>query len=66
MERHHGGEPRTERQTLSVEEAARLLGLGRGAAYAAAKSGELPVIRIGKRLLVPRVQLERMLTGEPR
>ena len=51
----------TERLTYSVEEAARLLGLGRNSAYEAAKSGQLPTIKIGRRLLVPRDALKRML-----
>jgi excisionase family DNA binding protein len=41
------------RVTVSVEEAARLLGLGRSAAYEAARRGELPTRRLGRRLLVP-------------
>jgi excisionase family DNA binding protein len=41
------------RVTVSVEEAAQLLGLGRSAAYEAARRGELPVRRVGRRLLVP-------------
>jgi excisionase family DNA binding protein len=49
------------RDTLTVDEAAVILGVGRSSAYAAAGSGELPVIRIGKRLLVPVGQLRRML-----
>ena len=39
--------------TISVEDAARVLGLSRGLAYEAARRGELPVIRLGRRLLVP-------------
>lgn len=50
-----------ERQTLTVEEAAKRLGIGRNSAYQAARTGELPTIRIGKRLVVPRQALERML-----
>jgi excisionase family DNA binding protein len=50
-----------ERVCLTIEEARRLLGIGRSQAYAAARSGELPTVRIGKRLLVPRIALERML-----
>lgn len=46
---------------LTVEEAGRKLGLGRGAAYAAVKRGEIPSLRLGKRLIVPLVQLERWL-----
>lgn len=50
-----------ERQTLTVEEAAKLLGVSRGSAYEAARSGALPVLRLGRRLLVPREALERLL-----
>lgn len=50
-----------DRQTLTVEEAAALLGIGRNSAYQAVASGQLPVIRIGRRLLVPRAALERLL-----
>jgi len=52
------------RQTLTVEEAGRLLGISRNSAYEAARRGELPAIRIGKRLIVPRAALERLL-GAP-
>lgn len=51
----------TGRQTYSVMEAASILGLGRNAAYQAAKLGEIPTLRIGKRLLVPRVALDKLL-----
>jgi excisionase family DNA binding protein len=53
-----------ERETLSVVEAGRRLGLGKDAAYRAARSGELPVLRIGRRLLVPKARFERLLAGE--
>ncbi len=56
--------PTEDRTTMTVEEAARTLGIGRNAAYQAAKTGEIPTIRIGKRILVPRVKLELMLNGE--
>jgi excisionase family DNA binding protein len=49
------------RETLSVEEAAHVLGIGRGSAYEAVRRGELPAIRIGKRLVVPRAALQRLL-----
>jgi excisionase family DNA binding protein len=55
----------TVRQTMSVEEAGRVLGISRGTAYEAARSGNIPVIRIGKRSLVPKAALERMLNSEP-
>lgn len=46
---------------LTVEEAAELLRIGRGAAYEAARRGQLPTIRIGRSLRVPRHALEGML-----
>jgi excisionase family DNA binding protein len=54
-----------ERLTLSVEEAAHVLGIGRGLAYELARTGQIPVIRLGRRMVVPRAQLEAMLEAEP-
>jgi excisionase family DNA binding protein len=42
-----------DRITLTVEEAAALLGLGRTAAYEAARRGEIPSRRLGRRVIVP-------------
>jgi excisionase family DNA binding protein len=39
--------------TITIEQTAKLLGLGRTAAYDAARRGELPTRRLGRRLLVP-------------
>ena len=50
-----------ERQTLTVEEAARVLGISRSSAYEAVRRGELPPVKIGRRYVVPRVALERLL-----
>lgn len=50
-----------ERLTLSVAEAGTLLGVSRTSAYAWARSGQLPTIRLGKRILVPKHALERLL-----
>lgn len=50
-----------ERLTLTIEETARLLGIGRQLAYNRVKTGEIPVLKIGRRLLVPRIALEKML-----
>jgi len=41
------------RATITIEQTAQLLGLGRTAAYDAAKRGELPTRKLGRRLLVP-------------
>jgi excisionase family DNA binding protein len=51
-----------ERQTLTVEEAARVLGISRSSAYEAVRRGELPTVKIGRRYVVSRVALERMLS----
>ncbi len=53
------------RLTLTVEEAAGLLGISRAFAYEAVRRGEIPSIRIGRRVLVPRVALDRLVGGEP-
>ena len=46
----------------TVEEAAELLGIGRTAAYQAARlGGDLPTVRIGRAIRVPRHQLEALL-----
>lgn len=47
-----------QRLTLTVEEAAVVLGISRGSAYSAAARGDLPgVIRIGRRMVVSRARL---------
>jgi excisionase family DNA binding protein len=50
-------------EVLSVEEAGRKLGLGRAAAYAHAKAGHLPVIKLGNRTLVPKAALAKLLAS---
>ena len=47
--------PMTERLALSVEEAAALLGISRDLAYDLVTRGELPSVRLGRRLVVPAV-----------
>jgi excisionase family DNA binding protein len=39
--------------TLTIEQTAALLGLGRTAAYEAARRGEFPTRRLGRRVIVP-------------
>jgi excisionase family DNA binding protein len=53
-------------QTISVAEAAALLGIGRNHAYDCARRGEIPTIQLGKKVVVPLPALERMLKGEPK
>lgn len=51
-----------ERRTIDIwPAAARVLGISRGLAYGMAKRGELPTIRVGRRLLVPIAKLNELL-----
>jgi excisionase family DNA binding protein len=52
-----------QRLTWTVPEVARLLGISRDSAYEAAHRGELPVRVIGRRMLIPRAALLRLLDG---
>jgi len=54
------------RKTKTIPEAARELGISRNSAYEAAARGDLPTVRIGRRILVPAAALERMLDGGER
>lgn len=49
--------------TFTVCQAAKVLGIGRSLAYEAAARGELPTVRIGTRILVPRLALEEFLSA---
>ncbi len=53
--------------TLSIETAARMLGISRNLAYELARRGELPVpvIRLGeRRMVVSKANLEKILLGD--
>jgi excisionase family DNA binding protein len=49
--------------TMSIPEAGKALGVSRTTIYKLANSGELPTIKLGKRILVPIAQLDRLLNG---
>jgi len=53
------------RLTYTLAEAATRLGISTWLAYEAAHRGELPVCRIGRRMLVPRAALLRLLGQDP-
>lgn len=53
--------PVGDRLVYTVEEAAQLLGISRAFAYEAVQRGEIPSMRIGRRILVPKAALQRML-----
>ena len=63
-----GGRPMTATPAdagpvLTVEEAAAYLRISRGLAFAAVRDGSLPSVHIGRRILIPRRQLEALLDG---
>lgn len=49
------------RPTCSIQEAGCVLGIGRSTAYAAARDGSLPTLRLSHRLLVPTAKLLAIL-----
>jgi excisionase family DNA binding protein len=56
----------TEPATLSVAQAARLLGVSRAVVYEAVKGpgASIRAIRLGRRIVIPRVSLEATLSGD--
>jgi excisionase family DNA binding protein len=54
-----------DRNTLTVEQVAPVLGIGRSAAYEGVRSGDIPSIRIGGRILIPVAALRRLLGEMP-
>jgi excisionase family DNA binding protein len=50
-----------DRLTMSVEEAAMALGVSRGTCYEAVRTGQIPTVRLGRRLLVPVEALRALL-----
>jgi excisionase family DNA binding protein len=56
--------PVENRLVYTVEEAASLLGISRSFAYEAVQNGQIPSMRIGKRILVPKAALERLLSAD--
>jgi excisionase family DNA binding protein len=61
-----GQRKKQPQETTSIEDAAKRLNIGRNQAYEAARRGELPVIKIGRRWLIPTRALDSLLAGEAR
>ena len=60
MEKHKVPDPEEE-PLLSVEKAGACLQLSRASAYSAVRRGEIPVVRFGRRMMVPTGLLRTML-----
>jgi hypothetical protein len=60
------GFPETDENELtwSVPEAGSKVKLSKNAAYAAARRGEIPTIRFGKKLRVPKAKFLKMLSAD--
>ncbi len=54
----------TERLLLTVEEAARCLGIGRTLAWQLVRQGELPVVRLGRCVRVPAQALQEWIARQ--
>jgi excisionase family DNA binding protein len=52
-----------QRQTYTVAEVAKILGIGRNTAYEVCRNGEIPTIRLGGRILIPCAALHELLDG---
>lgn len=52
-----------ERAVVSVQEAAKILGISRAFAYVLVNRGEIPSLRLGRRIVVPRAAVERLING---
>ena len=53
----------TKRGTYSVDDAADRLGVSRSTVYEAIKRGDIPSIKIGKRIVVPITPLEQLIAS---
>ena len=54
-----------ESSTVSIAQAARMIGIGRSTLYAIIKDGQLPVRKLGKRSLILREDLDRFIATLP-
>lgn len=52
------------RLTVDIPETAQILGLSKNGTYDAIKRGDIPAIRIGRRIVVARATLDKIVAGE--
>ena len=50
-----------ERQTMNCDECAKLLGVARSTVFSAIQRGQIPYLRVSRRILIPRAAIERLL-----
>ena len=61
LDDEHSGPGQPERLTYTVTQAGHLLGICRNSAYQLAAAGQIPTVRLGRRVLVPKAALDRLL-----
>jgi excisionase family DNA binding protein len=52
-----------ERRTYTVTEAATVLGISRTSAYERVRAGELPALRLGRRIVIARAVVDAFVSG---
>jgi excisionase family DNA binding protein len=52
-----------ERRTYTVTEAATVLGISRASAYERVRAGELPALRLGRRIVIARAVVDAFVSG---
>jgi len=65
MPQDRRGRDQSIRGTWTIDEVAAYLRISRGAAYAAARAGQIPICRFGRRMLVSRAALAALLGPAP-
>jgi excisionase family DNA binding protein len=59
-------DPPGERLAYTIDEAVKITRVGRSVIYKFIKSGELPIVKVGKRTLIRRAAIEEFLRGRER
>jgi excisionase family DNA binding protein len=54
--------PAPDALTISVARAGELLGISRATAYQAVQDGRIPCLRFGRKVVVPRQAIDRMIS----
>lgn len=59
----HPATAKAKPRTLTVTEAATILGISRTTAYECVNNGTIPSIRLGSRIVIPRATFDELLSG---
>ena len=53
----------TNKLTYTVLEVSKLLGISKNSTYKAINDGDIPSVKIGSRILIPRSQIDKLLNS---